>query len=191
MKKNWAMLVVGVAIGLGGEVAAGELAHREASLKVIANTFDKDAKSPYQGQAYGVSAQRSEWGLESLAMPFTPAEDGQVRKIVVALGVSFGATTMNVSLQEDADGFPGATLGQFKLADVPPLGSCCETEAVRVKSVPVVAGKRYWVVAKASGDTAGGWHLNSIGATGDFVFRNKDGWHPESGVLAAFKVVGE
>jgi len=108
--------------------------------------------------AYTVSTRNSETGRHfTVAMPFTPAESGSLRRIVIALTWVSGAN-----------------------------------EAIASRAIPLVAGTRYGVVAKANADTWGGWNWNSIHLSGPFARKFESGdWEMANDVLAAFSVLGD
>lgn len=164
------------------------------SLKEIYSTFNSDRDNLYNCCiAYTLSTPDSVVGARwSTAMPFTPAESGSVRKIVLAFSYVAGINSVNVSLRTDTGGLPGDVIRRFQVTDLPDSGGCCETETVAAKGIPVVAGVQYWVVARVTADTWAGWNLNSISATGPFARNQGHGWYLRSDdTLAAFKVLGD
>jgi hypothetical protein len=78
------------------------------------------------------------------------------------------------------------------VGDLPAFGECCETETIASRAIPLVAGTRYWVVAKANADTWAGWNWNSIFLSGPFARKFESGdWEMANDMLAAFSVLGD
>lgn len=128
-------------------------------------------------------------------MPFTPAANATVTKIVVAVGYVTGTNGATVSLNADAGNLPGAVIGKFDIAGLPPFGSCCATEFKSSgKGAPITAGTQYWVVVQTTAKTADtwdAWNMNDTNQTTQpFAFFNDGSWVNTSGVLGAFAVVG-
>ena len=184
----------------GNDIAAPRAAWNEgdfAGLQVIYSTFSDDKQHLYDPDAQwlfeGSRAAGSEGSRYAVGMPFTPQADGTVHKIVLAIGLYAGADDLiSMSLHEDASGLPGALIKKFHLVGVPPFGQCCQTFAVGMKGIPVVAGTQYWVVMSAKGDTVGAWYDNDLGLKG-LSAAGKDGkWHRETEEpLTAFSVLGD
>lgn len=129
------------------------------------------------------------------AMPFTPAADATVTKIVVAVGYVTGTNGVSVSLNADSNGLPGATLAGFNLSNLPIFGSCCTYE-VQGTSVPVTKGTQYWVVVGTgplTTDTWDAWNDNDTNETETqpFAFYSNGVWENTEGILGAFAVVGQ
>jgi len=163
-------------------------------LKVIYSNFDPDpAKLYYCCGGFTVSTPSSEVGQRvSVAMPFAPVENGSIKKIRLAVGHASGANSLSVSLRADDGGLPGAVIKRFQVFDLAEFGSCCETEVVTLKGVPVTAGTTYWVVVKADADTWAGWNSNSVGAVGLPAFNQGEGWTASAlTTVSAFKVLGD
>jgi hypothetical protein len=163
--------------------------------KVIYTTFNHHRDHLYSPKtAWGFEGAKAGQGgtRYSVAMPFSPAEDGIVHRIVLAIGVYDGIDDrMSMTLREDAGGLPGAVIERFQLVDVPDAWQCCQTVPVRMKGVPVTAGKQYWVALSARGDTSGIWYVNSIGLHGPMAMAADDEWRPVNDKLSAFSVLGE
>jgi hypothetical protein len=128
-------------------------------------------------------------------MPFTPAANGTVNRIAVAVGYVTGTNGVTVSLNKDAGGLPGAVIGQFDLSGLPAFGSCCVTEFKSSGAgASVTAGTQYWVVVQTSNktsDTWDAWNENDTNQTNQtFAFDNNGSWGLVSGVLGAFAVTG-
>lgn len=127
------------------------------------------------------------------AMPFTPASDDTITKVIIAIGYVAGANGVTVSVNEDAGGLPGNALQSFELTGLESFGSCCLFETSNA-SIPVAAGTQYWVVVATSDDTSDTWDAWNWNLTDQtdrpFAFFNNGVWQQTSGVLAAFAVVG-
>lgn len=130
------------------------------------------------------------------AMPFTPAANGKVNKIVVAVGYVTGTNGVTVSLNNDAGGLPGSVIGKFDASNLPAFGSCCVVEMKGGGGgVAVTAGTQYWVVVQTSSKTADTWDAWNENDTNQtiqtFAFDNNGSWGLVSGVLGAFAVLGQ
>ena len=128
-------------------------------------------------------------------MPFTPAANGTVNKIVVGVGYVTGTNGVTVSLNQDAGGIPGAVIGKFDVTGLPTFGSCCVTVSKSTSGgAKVTAGTQYWVVVQTSTnttDTWDAWNMNDTNqTTQSFAFFNNGSWVPTGGVLGAFAVLG-
>jgi hypothetical protein len=128
-------------------------------------------------------------------MPFTPAANGTVNRIAVAVGYVTGTNGVTVSLNNDAGGLPGSVIGKFDLSGLPAFGSCCVTEfKASGHGAPVTAGTQYWVVVQTSNNTADTWDAWNENDTNQtiqtFAFDNNGSWGLVSGVLGAFAVTG-
>jgi len=162
--------------------------------KVIYSTFSDDKEFPYNPfVAYTLSTRNSDAGRRyTVAMPFTPAEPTNLRKVVVALARVSGLDEVSVSLRADDGGLPGAVIKRVKVGDLPAFGQCCETETIASKAIPLAAGTRYWVLAKANADTHAGWNWNTISLSGPFARKFDSGdWEMANDALAAFSVLGD
>lgn len=165
------------------------------SLKVIFSNFGEGEWPRYEcciGFLVQSADSARDGGMWLAGMPFVPAENGNVRKIRIPLGLLSGTNSVNISLRSDSDGLPGEVLGHFKTEDMPPFGGCCEVQTIFAKGIPVTAGKQYWVVARAGADTSVAWNFNSIRMEGTTAVKDENGWRlsgPAS--IAAFKVLGD
>jgi len=164
-----------------------------ANLKEIYSSFNGNEAELYDCcQVWVVSTVKSDFHARyTLAMAFTPARDAIIRRIQLALSSESGRNALSISLHADEGGMPGKALQAFEVKDIPPEGNCCEVESVGPVDTLVRKGRTYWVVAKASADTEGGWNFNSIGAAGLFAFNTGDGWQIRDLPLGAFRVLGE
>jgi len=161
-------------------------------LKVIYSTLNDDRDKAYDcctGLALNNSPSSRE--QQFIAMPFTPAEDGHVRRVDLAITWTGGANRVSISLRADAGGVPGDVIKQAGESDFPVSGTCCELKAVSTGRIAVQGGVRYWIVARPTADMWGAWNDNTIGATGDFAFKQNEGWVAWNGSLGAFAVLGD
>jgi len=129
-------------------------------------------------------------------MPFTPAANGKVTKLVVAVGYVTGTNSVEISLNADANGLPGNVIGKFDVTGLPSFGSCCVTVSKGGGGgVSVTAGTQYWVVVQTdskSADTWNAWNDNDTNETAQpFAFNNNGVWGATEGILGAFAVVGK
>jgi len=133
-------------------------------------------------------------GYQKVAMPFT-GNGGTVTQIDLALTNSGGTNNATVQLVRDEAGVPGAVLGSWSVANQPPLGGCCALTTIHVSpTIPVGAGKKYWVVAgpgpNNQDDTADVWNWNSQLSTGTYAYNNGSGWTTAQSPVSAFDVLG-
>ncbi|MFZ5550446.1 MAG: hypothetical protein ACOZJX_17255 [Pseudomonadota bacterium] len=160
----------------------------------IYSTFNTDLDNAYDCcGGWTVSAVGSILGFrQDVAMPFTPAADGEVRAIHAAVGWVTGTNGVAISLNADAGGMPGAAIKKGSVTGLPTFGTCCVTASI-IGGAPVTAGTQYWVVVrtnKQSADTWDAWNYNNIGLAGTFAFNTGTGWQLSSSSLSAFNVVG-
>jgi len=127
------------------------------------------------------------------AMPFTPAGNATVTKLVVSVGYVTGTNGVTVTLNSDAGGLPGSALASFDLSGLPQFGSCC-TLQVSNTGVPVTGGTKYWVVVATGDDTLDtwdAWNQNDTNQTNQpFASYNNGVWSPSLGILGGFAVLG-
>lgn len=160
----------------------------------IYSTFNTDVDNAYDCcGGWTVSAVGSILGFrQDVAMPFTPAADGEVRAIHAAVGWVTGTNGVAISLNADSGGMPGAAIKKGSVTGLPVFGNCCVTASI-IGGAPVTAGTQYWVVVrtnKQSADTWDAWNYNNIGLAGTFAFNTGTGWQLSSSSLSAFNVVG-
>ena len=125
-------------------------------------------------------------------MPFTPSANYTVTEIVVGVGNVSGTNSIQVELDADNNGLPGATLTSFYLVNEPIFGTCCTYQFKSTLSVPVTAGTQYWVVlAPGASDTWAAWNDNVTNETSQpFAFYDNGVWEGVEGDLADFAVLG-
>jgi hypothetical protein len=139
--------------------------------------------------------------------PFTTANGfvgngSRVTQIDVALGWDKGSNNATVKLAADDGsgggvfgfGLPGQILGSWSVASQPPIGSCCVVTTVRISpSIPVGAGKRYWVIVAPGPSffhtTSDGWNFNVFDAGGPVAQDNGAGFFGFNNVQGAFDVL--
>jgi hypothetical protein len=162
---------------------------------VLYSDFNKDPNNRYTWTSgFTISGPESGLGMSTAAMAFTPAQDSNVRKIIVAMGWFGGVNAAKIILREDAAGEPGNVLKIYSLGDFPVYpGTCCQTEFVTSKPEPVKAGVQYWLEARAVGDSELVWFANSTGATGRVANRwtGSGGWNVGNSYPSAFKILGD
>jgi hypothetical protein len=162
---------------------------------IIYNNIIRDELGRYNaGTGYTISGPDSPIGQTFAdAMPFTPASDDTISRVIVAVGHVAGTNGVTVSVNEDAGGLPGNVLQSFDLTGLPVFGMCCLLESSDA-NIPVAAGTQYWVVVATSAntsDTWDAWNWNLTDQTAQpFAFFNNGVWQQTSGVLAAFAVLG-
>lgn len=166
-------------------------AQKAESLNEVFSTFGTDSEALYDCCSGWSLNGKATGEMQYIAVAFTPAADANIRKIIVGMGYFGGTPSVSISLRADKGGVPGEELGHFKATDLVEFGNCCETEAGRLKGIPVTAGTQYWVAAKPAADLSGGWNWNTVGASGTFAGRHEDGWYATSGTLPAIRILGD
>jgi hypothetical protein len=163
----------------------------DAEYKVIYSNLSADPPDRYEKtEGWSVFA-RHRGCCSSRAMPFIPNESGHIRKIRIAITHIEFTNRMTVSLRADAGGVPGDIIDKIDFSSLPTYGTCCRVQTWKVKGIPVVAGSRYWLVARAS--EAGSrfwWNANNTGAAGTSAYAEDGEWHLRDGDLGAFSVLG-
>jgi hypothetical protein len=159
----------------------------------IVNTFNDDPNNAYDCcQGWTLSSTGSIVGAkQSIAMPFTPAADTNLRQVVVGIGWVTGANHVTLSLSADANGVPGDSIKRAQEDDFPVFGTCCEVVSQPSKPIPLTGGMQYWLVARVTADTWAAWNVNNIGMSGPFAFNPGGGWVASEGPLGAFAVFGD
>jgi hypothetical protein len=194
--KRIGSLAVCLALLIGANVAyaAGTTGDGKASLKQIYSTFNPDRQQKYDccGGVYIATRDSPDGFRQYIGIPFIPVESVRVRRIKVAMSHMSGSQTVAISLRADAAGLPGEVIQHFQLTALQDFGQCCDTVSMSTKGIDLVAGTRYWVVARATGETSAAWNNNTIGARGDLAVNEGRGWIvlPDS-ELTAFAVLGE
>ena len=190
MPKSLALLAVLVPLCVISKPVAA--ADAERSLKVIYSNFTDD---PDRRFAWGVglplSAKDSGEGRLLEAMPFAPAEDSHIQKFKAALSWIRGTNAVTVSLRADAAGLPGEVIAKFELVGLQKFGQCCKLTSWSTKPIPVVAGTRYWLVARPTGDSELAWNGNLIADYGTYAFKRYDGWQHNESSFGAYSVLGD
>ena len=128
------------------------------------------------------------------AMPFTPAVNDTLEKVLVAVGYVTGTNGVTVSVNEDAGGLPGDALQTFEKTGLQSFGSCCRVATVGA-NIPVTAGTQYWVVVATSVNTSDTWDAWNFNVTDQaahpFASFSNGVWSPANGILSAFAVIGQ
>jgi hypothetical protein len=125
-----------------------------------------------------------------------------VTQIDVALTNGAGANNATIKLARDdgsggpsAFGLPGAVIGSWSVASQPPFGGCCTVTTVMISpSIPVGAGKRYWVIAEPGPNffktTVDIWNFNEFFDGGPSALAlNGTGWFRADLYQGAFDVL--
>lgn len=126
----------------------------------------------------------------AVADQFKPGVSGNLTSLTLALGrVSGSATTVNVRLDADNAGKPGATLISFTANVSAPFGT--NTVTLDTTTGPLLqAGTPYWLVLSATGAEFG-FNLNNINAVGlHGLSLNGGAFAVQNTVLDAFSVSG-
>jgi len=189
---NASGVVTGAVPGGGDRPVVPSARQTSASLKEIYSNFNSDREILYDMHTgLAVSSKESNLGSYLVGMPFTPAEDSNVRKIILAITHFRGTNSLNISLRADANGLPGDILARFVVNDMAEFGTCCETVVLHAEGIPVVAGTQYWVVARAVGDANNAWNINSLRMEGPVAHKHDAGWYITTDNVGAFRVLGD
>jgi hypothetical protein len=133
-------------------------------------------------------------------MPFTSAVDANVTQIDVAMANDMqGASTVTsatLKLFVNTGGALGTLLGTFTVNNILNIngGGPSVLTVSGISGVHLNAGGNYYLQASASGDTDGGWYVNSIPLSGTLLILRSD--EPgttilQDGTLAAFDIIGD
>jgi len=164
-----------------------------AGKTAIVNTFNDDPNNAYDCcVGWTLSSTGSIIGAkQTIAIPFTPSADTNLREVSVGIGWVTGANHATLSLSADDNGMPGDSIKRAQEDDFPVFGSCCEIKSQPSKPIPLMGGVQYWIVARVTADTWSAWNLNNIGAEGTYAFNPGGGWVVTSGSLPAVAVYGD
>jgi len=128
---------------------------------------------------------------------FTPASDAFLTSITVGTAMETpagGTKSIVLSLDSDQNGVPGQALETWTLDNLPFVFPCCQVQTVVAsKTISLVAGTQYWLVAAPGGaDTWAFWGANSQGVMGQ-VAANSNGsaFFTFTDTLPAFDVEGQ
>jgi hypothetical protein len=97
---------------------------------------------------------------------FTPAANHTVTKVALALGYISGTNQVQVHLNQDANGVPGAALRTWTAKNLPGAGTCCTlTTLYDSAGVPVTAGTQYWITVTTNNNdetVQAFWNVNDV-----------------------------
>lgn len=148
----------------------------------------------YAGDGWCVEPNAGGCGpYQAVAMPFTPSAGNQVTQIDLGLTHYSGTNDAVIKLQQDNGGVPGTVLGSWPVAGQPPFGSCCGLTTIHVSpTIPVGAGRTYWVVAYPGVGTAPTdvWNWSSYLYGTTFAIDQGGGWFDVYDYASAFDVLG-
>ena len=164
-----------------------------AGMTAIVNTFNDDPNNAYDCcVGWTLSSVGSIVGAkQSIAIPFTPSADTNLREVDVGIGWVTGANHVTLSLAADSNGMPGDSIKRAQEEDFPVFGTCCEVKSQPSKPIALMGGVQYWIVARVTADTWSAWNLNNIGAEGTFAYNPGGGWVVTSGTQTAIAVYGD
>ncbi|GEM_PF-3053105 len=117
---------------------------------------------------FGIQGPHNGLGQHMLfdGVSFTPQSDLKVVEIDVPASYNAGTNAIDVVLYSDNSGVPGSAMKTWQFHNLPALGSCCSyLAATDPAGIPVVAGKKYWVVLRTDNtslDALVTWNLNSV-----------------------------
>jgi hypothetical protein len=130
------------------------------------SNISKYRKSPYWGwTSASVNGPHDGYGDAELwtGAPFTPTADHTVTTVKVAATWYGGINGLVLSLNNDANGVPGAAIETWQLKNLP-SNLCCAIQVVTDGAgIPVIAGRQYWIVLMPDGISA-----RSIRRTGPY-----------------------
>jgi len=122
-------------------------------------------------------------------------DGSRVTQIDLALTHWSGTNNATIELAADGGGVPGTVLASWSVANQAPFGSCCVlTTVLASPSIPVGAGRYYWVVAIAgpsithTGSDVWNWTYGD--PNGPTAFNQGGGWIPYGGPTVGFDVLG-
>jgi hypothetical protein len=119
-------------------------------------------------ESYSITGPKASGRLPEywLAVAFTPTADHVVTMVEVAVNLLDGADHLVLSLNNDANGLPGASIKTWNLRSLPAAGSCCAVGAGKDRAgISVAAGTQYWIVSSTDGansDTFAGWNVEDV-----------------------------
>jgi hypothetical protein len=154
------------------------------------------------GQSYGpgyysiAGAGGAQYGGAAQAQSFTPTDNFVFTQVLVALTYFQGTNLFTISLMSDESGHPGTTLESFSATGVAEYPSATLETFTSATNTMLTKGTTYWIgVFPGEIDLAGGWVINSTGATGYSRVGNAHGdgtqnWASYAGPSAAFEVRG-
>jgi hypothetical protein len=150
------------------------------------------------GTSYGISGPANPlFGKGYLGEPFTPAENGTAKEVMIALsylgGENNGGT---IGLLTDDNGAPGTPIKTWTATNFQQDGNCKLVTLKDAEGIALEGGVQYWIVAgvTAAQDTANyQWNFVWNDASGPVAFMNENTngqWIPFTDSLAAFAVHG-
>ena len=129
----------------------------------------------------GPNASGFNGNYQWFGMPFTPKSDSHVSQVQVAIEWVEGDNQVNLTLNSDSSGVPGAVLaGPVTVTNLGTFGTCCTLAVANFPSTAVTGGTQYWVVAETTTSGTG----SDTWAAWDFVpslylqgfFSNQNGY---------------
>jgi hypothetical protein len=122
------------------------------------------------GNAYSIIGGYHISDTQPVGMTFTAPTDFQLGEIDLALSAALFSSTndgLQVSLNADNSGSPGAVLSSWTLNNLPLSTVCCTLQKVVPASpLNLTLGSLYWVLATTLDPTANFvWNFNLVGVT--------------------------
>jgi hypothetical protein len=152
-----------LAVGIAPVAAQGN-----AGLALIAGNMSKFPNARYFCCSAKPIIGSASGGPFYYGVPFTPSANATIKRIAVPVfyNNSTGLHTIDVSLNNDSSGLPGAAIQTWKLQNLPRAGAgCCVLDvAYTQQGIQVTAGTQYWIVVAPdanSPDFVGQWFLNT------------------------------
>jgi hypothetical protein len=189
-KANWAMATMASPVIRQTDPNPAKFATIFSNLGGNGDLYEKNVSWDVAGPDSVVPQQ---W----VAMPFTPAFDAEVTRIVVAVEHTTGSPNSFVlSLNADGGGLvPGNVIHGWIVKRAPQFGTCCTLDVANdVRGVKVHKGTQYWIVAQTNEDEQGTrmeWDLSPMGIEGNFALNDGTGWSEFTAFTSAFAVYGK
>lgn len=179
------------------EVPNGGRPIPEGTVTIYSNFGSGDSYNCCGG--WSESGQDSGFGKLIQAMAFSPAKATYaLTQIDLAIGHSSGTNGYELDLDSDNNGRPGPTMKRWLIKNLPPLGSCCVVETIKVPHtqlhhVTLQKGRRYWLVPIVNADEDALWNANTTSVAGKGAVSSDGGatWNViEFNPNGAFDVMG-
>jgi len=148
------------------------------------------------GNDYLGNVSRSFGGFPMVGQAFTPSGNYQLTQIDLALVYFGGTNSVNVGLNADTGGLPGAVIATWSdPINLQAIGTtCCIVQTFTPSSTILLSsGTQYWiVVAAGASDTFAGWNLNNTADDGSVALNFGSGFSLDGPLRrSAFDVLGD
>jgi len=142
--------------------------------------------------ALTITGPHTEAKRNAVAVPFTPEAFSKIREVDIALSTFAPVSKLKISINGSENGLPGREKKAWS-RNPSPAGQCCQYVVATVgQAVHAAAGGHYWIIVEGQDDAQGGWNLNSMGTSGPYAVRQKDGaWTMTEGPLPAVRIIAK